>query len=118
MFSDSYNNWDNFTSPTMLSDDDLDNIFTGTVSNLMYNDSITFLFGYGQNFESVTDECGIYDSDLMINVITLPIRNAEGDSVLTLPTYIAMEDAHRIVRQEHCSCRCQFCGDGELTSRF
>ena len=83
----SYNNWDNFTSPTMLSDNDADNIFTGTVSNLMYNDSITFLFGYGQNFESVTDECGIYDNDLMINVRPLPIRNADGDSVLTLPTY-------------------------------
>ena len=82
----SYNNWDNFTSPTMLSDDDGDNVFTGTVANLMYNDSITFLFGYGQNFESVPDECGVYDSDLMINVRPLPIRDAEGDTVLTLPT--------------------------------
>ena len=82
----SYNNWDNFTSPTMLSDDDGDNVFTGTVENLMYNDSITFLFGYGQSFESVPDECGVYDSDLMINVRPLPIRDAEGDTVLTLPT--------------------------------
>ena len=70
----------------MLSDDNGDNVFTGTVADLMYNDSVTFLFGYGQNFESVPDECGVYDSDLMINVRPLPIRDAEGDTVLTLPT--------------------------------
>ena len=80
----SYNNWDNFTSPTMLSDDDQDNIYTGTVLDLMYQDSITVLFGYGQNFESVPSECSVYDSELIINVRPLPIGSAEGDTVLVL----------------------------------
>jgi len=81
----SYNNWDNFTSPTMLSDDNGDNVFSGTVLDLMYNDSITVLFGYGQNFETVPSGCGVYDSGLMMNVRLLPIRDAEGDTVLVLP---------------------------------
>lgn len=81
----SYNNWDNFTSPTMLSDNDQDNIYTGTVLDLMYQDSITVLFGYGQNFESVPSECSVYDSELTINVRPLPLGSAEGDTVLVLP---------------------------------
>ena len=81
----SYNNWDNFTSPTTLTDNDGDNIYTGTVLNLMYQDSVTVLFGYGQNFESVPLECGVYDSELSINVRPLPIKDADGDSTLLLP---------------------------------
>ena len=81
----SYNNWDNFTSPTMLLDSDGDNIYTGTVLDLMYQDSVTVLFGYGENFESIPSECSVYDSELSINVRPLPLQAAGGDTILTLP---------------------------------
>ena len=80
----SFNNWDNFSSQVMLADDDGDNIYTGVVSGLMFLDSITVLYGYGTNFESVPEECSVYDSELMINVRRLPIQDAEGYEELIL----------------------------------
>ena len=63
----SFNDWDNISSQTMLSDEDGDNIYSGTVSGLMFH-SVTVLFGYGSQFEIVPLECGIADSDLGITV--------------------------------------------------
>ena len=80
----SYNNWDNFTTQTMLSDDDGDNVYTGTILDFSSTDSVTVLFGFGQTIESVPGECSILDNDLTMNVRQLPIMDAEGDSVLVL----------------------------------
>ena len=80
----SYNNWDNFSTQTMLSDEDGDNIYTGTILDFISTDSVTVLFGYGQTIESVPADCGILDSDLGLNVRELPIMDSEGDSVLVL----------------------------------
>lgn len=80
----SYNNWDNFSTQTMLSDEDGDNIYTGTILNFISTDSVTVLFGYGQTIESVPADCGILDSELGLNVRELPIMDSEGDSVLVL----------------------------------
>ena len=80
----SYNNWDNFSTQTMMSDDDGDNIYTGTILDFNSTDSVTVLFGYGQNIETVPNECGILDNDLGMNVRLLPIMDAQGDSVLIL----------------------------------
>ena len=80
----SYNNWDNFSTQTMLSDEDGDNIYTGTILDFISTDSVTVLFGYGQTIESVPADCGILDSDLGVNVRELPIMDSEGDSVLVL----------------------------------
>ncbi|MBH10654.1 MAG: hypothetical protein CMG74_09970, partial [Candidatus Marinimicrobia bacterium] len=80
----SFNNWDNISTQTMLADSDGDNIYTGTVPDLMYEDSITLLFGFGSNFETVPDTCGILDASLGMNVRLLPIYLAGSDSVLIL----------------------------------
>ena len=80
----SFNNWDNFSTQTMLSDNDGDNIYTGTILDFISTDSVTVLFGFGQTVESVPSECGILDSDLGMNVRELPIMDSEGDSVLVL----------------------------------
>ena len=80
----SYNNWDNFSTQTMLSDEDGDNIYTGTILDFISTDSVTVLFGYGQTIESVPADCGILDSELGLNVRELPIMDSEGDSVLVL----------------------------------
>jgi hypothetical protein len=68
----------------MMSDDDGDNIYTGTILDFSSTDSVTVLFGYGQNIETVPNECGILDNDLGMNVRLLPIMDAQGDSVLIL----------------------------------
>ena len=80
----SYNNWDNFGGQTMLSDDDGDNIYTGTVPNLMFYDSVTVLFGYGSQFEIVPVECGVFDSENLITVRSLPLLDANGEETLIL----------------------------------
>ena len=61
----SYNNWDNFQSHSMMSDDDGDGIYSTTVTGFMFNDSVTVLFGYGQTIEQVPAVCGclLYTSD-------------------------------------------------------
>ena len=82
----SFNNWDNISTQTMLADSEGDNIYTGTVADLMYEDSITVLFGFGSNFEIVPDTCGIPDASLGVNVRLLPIDLAGSDSVLILPS--------------------------------
>ena len=79
----SYNEWDYYT-PTLLSDSDGDNIFTGTIENLMFYDSVTVLFAYGQNFETVPQECGVSDTDLGMYVRLLPITDADGEETLVL----------------------------------
>ena len=80
----SYNNWDNFATQTTLSDDDGDNIYTGTILDFLSTDSVTVLFGFGQTIESVPAECGVLDNELGLNVRELPIMDSEGDSVLVL----------------------------------
>jgi hypothetical protein len=80
----SYNNWDNFSTQTMLSDEDGDNVYTGTIADFISTDSVTVLFGFGQTIETVPSECGILDNELGLNVRELPIMDSEGDSVLVL----------------------------------
>ena len=81
----SYNNWDNFVPQPMLSDDDGDGIYTGILEDIMFSDSVTMLFGYGENFESVPEECGVYDSELMLTVRYVPVHLAAGEETLVLP---------------------------------
>ena len=80
----SYNNWDNFQSQSMLSDVDGDGIYSSTVTGFMFNDSVTVLFGYGQTIEQVPAICGIADPELGMYVRELPLRDADGESVLNL----------------------------------
>jgi len=81
----SFNDWDSFGGQTMLADEDGDNVYTGTVDDLMSDVEITFLFGYSTNYEqNVPEECGILDSDLGLNVRLLPIQDASGSDVLVL----------------------------------
>ena len=80
----SYNNWDNFQSHSMMSDDDGDGIYSTTVTGFMFNDSVTVLFGYGQTIEQVPAVCGIADPELGMYVRELPIRDANGELVLDL----------------------------------
>ena len=80
----SFNNWDSFGGQTMLADEDGDNVYTGTVNDLMSDAEITLLFGYGANYETVPEECGILDSDLGVYVRLLPIQDAGGSDVLVL----------------------------------
>jgi len=80
----SFNNWDSFGGQTMLADEDGDNVYTGTVDDLMSDAEITLLFGYGANYETVPEECGILDSDLNLYVRLLPIQDAGGSDVLVL----------------------------------
>lgn len=80
----SYNNWDNFSTQTMLSDDDGDNVYTGTILDFTSTDSVTVLFGYGQTIETIPSECGVADSDLGLNVRELPLRDSQGEPTLVL----------------------------------
>ena len=80
----SYNNWDNFQSQAMMSDDDGDGIYSATVTGFMFNDSVTVLFGYGQTIEQVPAICGTADPELGMYVRELPLRDADGESVLDL----------------------------------
>jgi len=81
----SFNNWDSFSSQTMLTDGDGDNVYTGTVDDLMSDQEHTFLFGYGANYEqNVPEECVILDSGLGLNVRQLPIQDAGSSEVLVL----------------------------------
>jgi hypothetical protein len=80
----SFNNWNQVDPTTVLEDIDGDNVYTGTVNSLMSDQEHTFLFGYGTNFETVPDECGILDPDLGMNVRPLPIDLAGPDSLLIL----------------------------------
>ena len=80
----SYNNWDNFQSHSMMSDDDGDGIYSTTVTGFMFNDSVTVLFGYGQTIEQVPAVCGVADPELGMYVRELPIRDANGEAVLDL----------------------------------
>ena len=78
----SYNDWTG--QQDLLSDADNDGIYTGTVSGFMYNDSVTVLFGYGDNYELLPANCGINDSVLGFNVRPLPLRDAQGALILVL----------------------------------
>jgi hypothetical protein len=80
----SFNNWNQVDPTTVLEDIDGDNVYTVTVNSLMSDQEHTFLFGYGTNFETVPDECGILDPDLGMNVRPLPIDLAGPDSLLIL----------------------------------
>ena len=83
----SFNNWDNVAgSQTSLTDADGDNVYSGMVSGLMSLDSTTFLFGFGANYESVPDTCGIYDATLGGNVRIAPIYLADTASVFAMDT--------------------------------
>ena len=50
----------------------------------MFNDSVTVLFGYGDNYELLPANCGINDSVLGFNVRPLPLRDAQGELILVL----------------------------------
>ena len=78
----SYNDWTG--QQDLLSDADNDGIYTGTVSGFMFNDSVTVLFGYGSNYETLPANCGINDSVLGFNVRPLPLRDAQGALILVL----------------------------------
>ena len=80
----SFNDWDPTSNTIALSDNDGDNIYTGTLTGLMYSDSVTVLFGYGSNYETVPAICGIADPELGMFVRGLPLTDAEGESVLIL----------------------------------
>jgi hypothetical protein len=80
----SFNDWDSFGGQTMLADEDGDNVYTGTVNDLMSDAEITLLFGYGANYETVPEECGILDSELALYVRLLPLQDAGGNDVLVL----------------------------------
>lgn len=54
----SYNNWDNFTSPTMLSDDNGDNIYTGIVTNLEDGVDYEYKFLVNTQWGNTTFESG------------------------------------------------------------
>ena len=82
----SFNDWNNFGTQTMLTDDNGDNVYSGTVEGLMSRDSITALIGFGSVYESVPDTCGIYDSNLLGNVREVPVFLADTASVLHLDT--------------------------------
>ena len=53
---------------------------------LAFNDSVTVLFGYGNNYEALPANCGIADSELKFNVRPLPLRDAQGALTLVLET--------------------------------
>jgi len=78
----SYNDWTG--QQDLLSDADSDGVYTGTVSGFMFNDSVTVLFGYGDNYELLPANCGINDSVLAFNVRPLPLRDAQGALTLVL----------------------------------
>ena len=80
----SFNDWNNFGGETMLSDGDGDNVYTGTVNDLMSDQEHTFLFGYGTNYEIVPEDCGLMDSNLSAYVRLLPIQDAGSDEALVL----------------------------------
>jgi hypothetical protein len=67
-----------------LSDDDGDNVYTGTILDFTSTDSVTVLFGYGQTIETIPSECGVADSDLGLNVRELPLRDSQGEPTLVL----------------------------------
>ena len=79
----SYNDWDP-SIPTQMLDSDGDNIYTGTAEGLMFYDSVTVLFAYGDNFETVPQECGVYDTELSMYVRPLNITDADGEATLIL----------------------------------
>jgi len=78
----SFNNWVQ-TDGIILSDDNLDNIYSGT-HTFNIQDSVTLVYGYGSNFETVPSECAVYDSENYINVRPLPLENAAGQTELNL----------------------------------
>jgi len=78
----SFNNWDQ-SSALMLSDENADNIYSAT-QTFNIQDSVTLVYGYGTNYETVPDECSIYDSDTYLNVRPLPLANAAGQTELNL----------------------------------
>ena len=80
----SFNDWDSFGGQTILVDEDGDMVYTGTVNDLMSDQEHTLLFGYGDNYETVPEECGIFDSDYDMYVRLLPIQDAGGSGVLVL----------------------------------
>ena len=80
----SFNNWNYFGSQTYLSDDDGDGTYIGTVNDILDDNSITYLFGYGQSFETLPSECSIYDTQLNVNVRELSLSDANGDTTLIL----------------------------------
>ena len=80
----SFNEWDPTSNTVALADADGDNIYTGTLTGLMYADSVTVLFGYGSNFETVPAICGVADPELGLYVRELPLTDADGESVLIL----------------------------------
>ena len=80
----SFNEWDPTSNTVALADTDGDNIYTGTLTGLMYADSVTVLFGYGSNFETVPAICGVADPELGLYVRELPLTDADGESVLIL----------------------------------
>ena len=86
----SYNLWDNFQGYTILSDNNGDNIYSGTVSGFMFNDSVTYLFGHNaptyEGIEIVPAICGVGDPEIELYVRELPLRLADGDSLLVLDT--------------------------------
>ena len=80
----SYNDWDNFQSQSIMSDEDGDGIYSTTVTGFMFNDSVTVLFGYGQTIEQVPAICGLADPELEMYVRELPLRDADGEPILNL----------------------------------
>ena len=80
----SFNNWEP-TNGVMLSDENSDNIYTGTYT-FNIQDSVTMVYGYGNDYEVVPDECSIYDSGSYLNVRPLPLGNAAGQTELVLDT--------------------------------
>ena len=72
----------------MLTDADGDTIYEGTVEGFMFHDSVAFLFGYNDftNSETLLSNCGINDPDFGFNVRPLPLRDAQGDTLLVLDT--------------------------------
>ena len=81
----SFNDWDNFGTQTMMSDDNGDGIYTGTVTGLMSRDSIVGIFGFGSNFETVPEECGTFDETLQMHVREIPVIEAGAEDFLVLP---------------------------------
>ena len=78
----SFNNWEP-TNGVMLSDENSDNIYSGTYT-FNIQDSVTMVYGYGNDYEVVPDECSIYDSGSYLNVRPLPLANAAGQTELNL----------------------------------
>ena len=78
----SFNNWEP-TNGVMLSDENSDNIYSGTYT-FNIQDSVTMVYGYGNDYEVVPDECSVYDSGSYLNVRPLPLANAAGQTELNL----------------------------------